>query len=476
MPTRYSLVARRTGAAALAGALMLGTAACSASTDASSTSSSTTGALGVSTVATGSLFDSTTVHEIAIVVDQTEYDAAIATYLESGDKEWLSASVTIDGETFEEVGLRLKGNSSLRDLTTAAAEDPETLPWLVRLDKYVDDQSLDGVTSFVIRSNTTQTALNEAVALELIGMAGLATEEATASRVSVNGGEESLRLVIENPDDAWVESELGTTGTLYKAESTGDYSYRGDEAASYEDVFDVEAGEEDYAPLTDFLQFINESDDETFAAELADHLDVDAFASYLAVQTLVDNFDDIDGPGNNSYLQYDDETGLMTVVAWDQNLSFGVRNEGEGRGAVGDAAGAAGAAPGGAPGGAPADGTSTDLGAGQRPAAPPADGQQAPGGQAGTATGPAAGGAAAGGAGGRGELGGNILSERFMADETFAALYTARLAELTDTLYTSGAADAVLTAWTTVLTEQASDLVSAETITTEAASIATYFD
>lgn len=75
-----------------------------------------------------------------------------------------------------------------------------------------------------------------------------------------------------------------------------------------------------------------------------------------------------------------------------------------------------------------------------------------------------------------GELGGNILSERFMADETFAALYTARLAELTDTLYTSGAADAVLTAWTTVLTEQASDLVSAETITTEAASIATYFD
>ena len=137
-------------------------------------------------------------------------------------------------------------------------------------------------------------------------------------------------MLVENPDDAWMADELGD-GILYKAESTGDYTYRGDDAAAYDDVFDVEAGEEDYAPLTDFLQFLDEADDETFAEELTERLDVDAFASYLAVQTLVDNFDDIDGPGNNSFLFFDEQTGLMTVVAWDQNLSFGVRNEdGEG--------------------------------------------------------------------------------------------------------------------------------------------------
>ena len=40
----------------------------------------------------------------------------IETYQESGDKDWLEATVTIDGETYENVGMRLKGNSSIMAL------------------------------------------------------------------------------------------------------------------------------------------------------------------------------------------------------------------------------------------------------------------------------------------------------------------------------------------------------------------------
>jgi len=131
------------------------------------------------------------------------------------------------------------------------------------------------------------------------------------------------------------EATFGAVGLLYKAEATGDYTYRGDDPDSYTEVFDQEAGEDDLTPLIDFLAFINDADDATFSAELADHLDVDAFASYLAVQEIVDNFDDIDGPGNNSYLHYDETTGLFTVVAWDQNLSFGAQG-GMGDGSMAD--------------------------------------------------------------------------------------------------------------------------------------------
>ncbi|MEZ5207633.1 MAG: CotH kinase family protein [Acidimicrobiales bacterium] len=134
-----------------------------------------------------------------------------------------------------------------------------------------------------------------------------------------------MRLAVEHPDDEWVERVFGTDGSLYKAESTGDYSYRGDDAAEYEEVFDLESGDDETLEhLTAFLEFINESDDTTFAAELSSWLDVDAFATYLAMQDLVDNFDDIDGPGNNSYLYYDPSTDQMTVVPWDLNLAFGV--------------------------------------------------------------------------------------------------------------------------------------------------------
>jgi spore coat protein CotH len=268
-----------------------------------------------------SLFDSTQVHTVDIAVDEAEVAAMIEEYEASGEKMWITCTVTIDGTTLEDVGLRLKGNSSLR--TMSLDSSPSTLPWLVRLDKYVDGQSYGEVTSFVVRSNSTRTGLNEAVALELIELAGLASQQATSVALSVNSADPTLRVVIENPDEAWEESAFDSPGVLYKSEAQGDWSYRGEDPQSYVDAFDQETGEEDLTPLIEFLDFVNNSDDATFAAELAEHLDVNEFARYLAIQELVDNFDDISGPGNNSYLRYDSETGLFTVVPWDQNLSFG---------------------------------------------------------------------------------------------------------------------------------------------------------
>ena len=62
------------------------------------------------------------------------------------------------------------------------------------------------------------------------------------------------------------------------------------------------------------------------------HLDVASFARYLAFEEVVDNFDDIDGPGNNAFLRYDATTGGFTVVAWDHNLAFGASPGGAGGG------------------------------------------------------------------------------------------------------------------------------------------------
>ena len=387
-----------------------------------------------SDASTLSLFDSSIVHDIEIDFDQGAYDAMIETYETTGEKDWIEATVTIDGTTIENVGVRLKGNSSLFGLTSETSANPEDLPWLIRFDKFVDDQHYDGHGDLVIRSNSTETAMNEAIALELLGLAGLATEEAIATSFTVNGGETELRLAIEHPDDVWeAENFDSDESALYKADSEGDYSYRGDDPDDYDDVFDQKAGDDDLEPLIDFLEFINNSDDATFAAELGDRLDVGAFATYLAFQDLIDNFDDIDGRGNNSYLQYDYDTEQFTVVSWDLNLAFGTANIG-------------GGIPGGADGGRP------ELPDGFEPPA------GAPGG--------------AGGPGGGGALGGNVLVERFLAVDEFDAMYTAATAELTDTLYVSGAAEEIIQSWVDVLSSDANNLVDVPTIQADADAIA----
>lgn len=396
------------------------------------------------------------VHEISVEFDPTDYEAMIATYVDSSDKEWIEATVTIDGTTYPSAGIRLKGNSSLRGLdgdrggpgAEISADAPADLPWLIKLDKYIDDQNHDGIHDFVVRSNNSETALNEAVALDLLEASGLASQDAMAVRFSINGSDQVLRLVIEHPDDVWMADTLDASGALYKADSTGDYSYRGDEPDAYDDVFDQEAGEDnaDLTPLIEFLDFINNSDQSTFEAEIGDWLDVDAFATYLAMQDIVQNFDDIDGPGNNSYLYYDTETEQFTVVPWDYNLAFGdagfglADGQGAARGGVGDDAGRA-------------DEPSAAAAAGERTEPP-----------GGFGPGDRSDGAAA--AGGRGAS--NILVERLLALDEFRALYEQRVAELTTSLIDSGLAAEVVARWVEALEQDAADLVSPEIVTSEA--------
>ncbi len=174
---------------------------------------------------TAALFDSSVVHEVALSFEQADYDAMIETLAETGEKEWIEVTVTIDGVTYERAGARLKGNSSLAGLAgggpgglpldpagdaadetaeadrpaggfggggpagSASADSPEDLPWLIRLDRFVEDQEHQGYDDIVIRSNGSATSLNEAVALDLLDEAGLASQRAAATRFSVNGGD-----------------------------------------------------------------------------------------------------------------------------------------------------------------------------------------------------------------------------------------------------------------------------------------------
>lgn len=60
------------------------------------------------------IFDDSVVHEVKIEMEDGDYDSMIETYQETGEKEYSKADVTIDGVLIEDVGIRLKGNLTLR--------------------------------------------------------------------------------------------------------------------------------------------------------------------------------------------------------------------------------------------------------------------------------------------------------------------------------------------------------------------------
>ncbi len=73
------------------------------------------------------LFDDTVVHNIQVFMSDETFDQMLTTYRETGSKEYFHADVILDGVTIHDVGVRLKGNASLRTAVGGrmAGEQPQ---------------------------------------------------------------------------------------------------------------------------------------------------------------------------------------------------------------------------------------------------------------------------------------------------------------------------------------------------------------
>lgn len=479
--------------------------------ESASTTTTTESAQSASAAAT--YFTTDRVHAIDVQFNQSDYDAMLDTYAQTGDKEWLSVTLTIDGNTFDNVGLRLKGNRTLREMfakdrgiqlsesdlaaeetdgnESATTTDPATIPWLIRLDKFVDGQSYLGRSDFVVRSNNTDSYLNEAVMMAMLTQAGLPAEQTAFTSFTVNDSEPKLRLVIEVPDDEqWNDDAFGDNGSTWKADADGDWDYHGSDGSDYESIWKQRTGDEDMTPIVEFMDFINNATDEEFASSLGTKLDVEEFAKYLAIEDLFGNDDTISGPGNNGYLHYNPDTGLMTVVAWDHDLGLGVGLGGGGQGGPGGMGGpgeGAGMTPPDAQSGADALGGPGGMGSQEgRPEgemmAPPEGGPAGmggPGGGAGMTPPDAQSGAdTTGGMGGMGGpgMGSNILESRFRASEEFMKLYDQAYKDLKAELITSGFAEETLDRYADLLKTEAANLISTQTVEADQATISQYLN
>ena len=210
--------------------------------------------------------------------------------------------------------------------TALKAEQPETLPWLINFDTFVDGRRFQGHKEIAVRvagMGGGSAVLNEALALDLLRSSGEVTQRYAYGSFTVNDRPTTARLLVEHPDGQFAEGFDGP-GVLYKALSTSQFTDQGDDPVDYQDDFKQVTGKGswDLQPVIDLIRWVGSAGDTEFDRHLADHVDVASFARYIALQNLLLNFDDMAGPGHNYYLWLDAGTGRFSVVAWDHNLTF----------------------------------------------------------------------------------------------------------------------------------------------------------
>ncbi|MBI4926465.1 MAG: CotH kinase family protein [Anaerolineae bacterium] len=342
--------------------------------------SETPQAAGVDVTNSVALFDASQVHSVQILISDEDYEQMLTTYKETGAKDYFQADVIIDGVRMNDVGLRLKGNASLRtaagggmgmgmggerpegmgiqpggeppadrpargnppaaggnlpggpvpsvvDESTQAVETK--LPMLIKFDEYVEGQTYQGHAYLALRTygiSKDAAMLQEPVTNAVFRTMGQPATQTAYAGVRLNDEDELLYVLSEIVDEVYLAENFDyADGILYKSEVGSTLAYQGEDPSAYATSFTQETreNEADLAPLIEFVRFIDSSDDATFAAELPAYLDVDGFATYLAVNSLLVNSDSMAGMSNNYYLYYDDVTERFSVLMWDANESLG---------------------------------------------------------------------------------------------------------------------------------------------------------
>ena len=240
---------------------------------------------------------------------------------------WAVASLTTDGKTIEQVGLRYKGNSTY---VRASRNLKRSLK--VDIDRLDDAARFHGLKSLTLSNGVMDPSQSrEALAYSIYRAAGVPAPRTTFAEVTLTvPGKYDKELVglytlIEGVDKNFLKLNFKhNAGLLMKPERIPGLVYLGEDWARYKDTYlpKREATNEEIRRVIDFARLVNVAPDSQFNKEIASYLDVDAFLKFMAVTAIVANFDSFHG-GHNYCLYLHPETNKFHFIPWDLDLALG---------------------------------------------------------------------------------------------------------------------------------------------------------
>ena len=324
------------------------------------------------------LFDASRVHTIDIVMD--DWDGFIET---CQSEEYSVCSVVIDGESYKNVGIRGKGNTSL---SSVASMGSSRYSFKIEFDQYDSTKSYHGLDKLSL-NNLIQdnTMMKDYLTYKMMNAFGVASPLCSFVYITANGEDWGLYLAVEGVEEAFLQRNYGSNyGELYKPDSMSfgggrgngggfdmealaenfDFSvqperpaeggqpqgrqngggfpgggmgssdvklqYVDDDPDSYPNIFDnakTDITEADKARLIAALKILSGEGD------IEDAVDVEQVIRYFVVHGFVCNGDSYTGGMVHNYYLYE-EDGVLSMLPWDYNLAFGGFQTSDASGAV----------------------------------------------------------------------------------------------------------------------------------------------
>ncbi|MBB6024163.1 spore coat protein CotH [Paenibacillus sp. JGP012] len=162
-------------------------------------------------------FNKTEVMSFSIDVDETAWQEMLDT---AAEENYIKANVTINGTTIENVGIRAKGNSSLRQV--AGDDTTDRYSFKIKFDEYVKGQTWNGLDKMVVNNMISDASyMKEYLSYDIMSYIGVDAPLFAFANINVNGKAWGLYLAVEDIDSGYLARAKNGEGEIYKPNNDG---------------------------------------------------------------------------------------------------------------------------------------------------------------------------------------------------------------------------------------------------------------
>jgi spore coat protein CotH len=228
-------------------------------------------------------------------------------------------------ETVEEVGFRLRGNTS---------RESQKKSFKVSFNTYQSGRKFYGVEKLNLNGEHNDPSVIRAkIGWDLLREFGIPAPRANHVRVYINGNYYGLYINVEHIDEEFVESRFeNKDGNLYKCLWPADLTYQGTNPENYKymagdrRVYDLKSNTEadDYTDLANFISKLNQLPSSVFACEMKKIFNVYDYLRVIAMDIFLGNWDGPIYNKNNFYLYSNTASNKIEYIPYDLDNTLGI--------------------------------------------------------------------------------------------------------------------------------------------------------
>jgi putative membrane-bound dehydrogenase-like protein len=239
---------------------------------------------------------------------------------------WARADVNVNGDRRNGVGVRYAGG-----ITYFVSAQRSKRPLWIQFDRFGSDP-FHGLSSLQLQAMPLDPSQSRQVlASAVFRSLGVATPRTAYADVTlaVPGRLERVSLglyaVVEGVGDAFLAEQLGTNrGLLMSPVGIRSVDFLGNDWKTYRDAYrpQREATREESERIMEFARLVHRANDEEFAENVADYLEIDGFLRFLAANALSSNLESVFALGHNYHLYLHPQTNQLVFLPGDLEFSF----------------------------------------------------------------------------------------------------------------------------------------------------------